>query len=162
MPMEESKPQTVFGRHRSEPLPNEGCGDPRAQQKLIQTYLQRCRSVRLSILLVLLGASVFFWGLGYKLSLYENHGYTMPVAKLLSSNEDSKSAAALQISAADGHGTDSVPIAFVAIIAVFSLLKPAPGLSAGTIFAGEAPRPIPAKFMLSGLFFRPPPIHSVL
>ena len=43
------------------------------------------------MLLVTLGMCVFFWGLGYKLSLYDLHEasiHRIPDAKLLSRNED--------------------------------------------------------------------------
>lgn len=48
-------------------------------------------SFRLSLLLMMLGVSVFFWGLGYKLSLYETHPsniHRIPEAKLLSRDDD--------------------------------------------------------------------------
>lgn len=48
-------------------------------------------SIRLSLLLVVLGASVFLWGLGYKLSLYDTHPsniHRIPEAKLLSRDND--------------------------------------------------------------------------
>ncbi len=162
MPIDESKPRTPLNRQRGEPLPSEECVDARVQKKLLQTWIQRSRSFRLSILFVLLGASVFFWGLGYKLSQYENHGYTMPAAKLLSSNEDSRAAGLVQLSAEDGHQTGSIPITFLALSTIFLVLNATPSSSVGKVFVGEAPRPLPARFILSGLFFRPPPIHSVL
>ena len=49
-------------------------------------------SFRLSMLLVILGLCVFFWGFGYKMSLYQPHRssiHRIPAAKLLSRNEDS-------------------------------------------------------------------------
>ena len=58
------------------------------------------------MLLVTLGMCVFFWGLGYKLSLYDLHRpsiHPIPAAKLMSRNEDP-------------NATDSVR---------FSLVKPA-------------------------------------
>jgi len=55
-------------------------------------------SIRLSILFFTLGVSVFFWGLGYKLSLYETHAasiHRIPQAKLLSREEDGNAREAL-------------------------------------------------------------------
>jgi hypothetical protein len=57
-------------------------------------------STRLSILLAALGTCVFFWGLGYKLSLYEQQStriHQIPKAKLLSQNEDRSEAEEIQL-----------------------------------------------------------------
>jgi hypothetical protein len=52
------------------------------------------------MLLVLLGMSVFFWGLGYKLSQYESqtsHIRRIPEAKLMSRNEDRSATDVVQL-----------------------------------------------------------------
>lgn len=59
-----------------------------------------CFSIRLAVLLGALGISIFFWGLGYKLSLYSHQPegiQRIPEAKLLSQNEDRSTAKGLQL-----------------------------------------------------------------
>jgi len=119
-------------------------------------------SIRLSVLLVMLGTCVFFWGLAYKLSLYDTQGPTLhsiPEAKLLSRNEDPNATDSLRLCLA---GTDASQVGLIFCTLLLLLLGTARtirSVSPGT--APDLPRP-QFRFILSALFFRPPPIHSVL
>src|ERR1700760_2046795 len=89
-------------------------------------------SIRLSMLLVTLGVCVFFWGLGYKLSLYEFHQasvHRIPEAKLLSRNEDSSAtdSARLCLAKLPSAGIVSASVLFIVSLASVGMPNPAWG-----------------------------------
>ena len=157
-----SEPGALRHRQMIEPQCAPGCASSRVYKELNQASRQRSRSIRLSILLVLLGASVFLWGLGYKLSQYDTHGFKIPEAKLLANNEDSRPAGGMQVSTADGLTLGTVLIGLLSIGAVLSAVNAGSSLSARTSLDDASGDPLCPKFILGALFFRPPPIHSVL
>jgi hypothetical protein len=66
-------------------------GQTNSGKALIETSKSQEFSLKLALLLAALGICVFCWGLGYKLSLYgplESTIHRIPVAKLISRNED--------------------------------------------------------------------------
>lgn len=86
-------------------------------------------SIRLSLLLAALGISIFFWGLGYKLSLYEHQPtgiQRIPEAKLLSQNEDRNAAEGTKlyllfagVYKQDNPGAAFLPLSLVNVAALF-------------------------------------------
>jgi hypothetical protein len=123
-------------------------------------------SFRLSILFVTLGMCVFFWGSGYKLSLYntgQSNPHSIPAAKLLSKNEDSSATETVRVSLskvnfAQRHGL----FVAAALIAVWSVL---PSQPTARCAAQRRVDKLPLRNSLLelipvGLFFRPPPVHS--
>jgi hypothetical protein len=125
-------------------------------------------SFRLSILFVMLGMCVFFWGFGYKLSLYNTgqpNPHRIPAAKLLSKNEDSSATETVRLSLskvnfAQHHGL----FVAAALIAVWSVLKSQPTACwAAKLRVDKLPlRSLLLELIPVGLFFRPPPVHSSL
>lgn len=108
-----------------------------------------------------LGICVFLWGLSYKLSLYDMHPQTLqrvPEAKLLSKNEDSQAVQSVRQVIAKAEGSDSLQLIQPVLIAVAGACAECRSFDREETLASTAPTAIP----LSGLFFRPPPIHFVL
>lgn len=112
-----------------------------------------------AILSILLGVSVFAWGLGYKLSLYDppqSAAHPVPVAKLLSKDEQPALAAPSTelLREALRAGTHSAPFAGVLALRAAVLL--------GRLPSAHYQRRDRAHFPLRGadhpaFFIRPPP-----
>lgn len=121
-------------------------------------------SIRLSILLVMLGTCVFLWGFGYKLSLYETHGLTLhkiPEAKLLSKNEDPNATDSLRLCLTSAMAAQNLLIAISAALIVFWSNSVNPPLSRIKARMPEPPN-VQTRFILGAFSFRPPPIHVAL
>jgi hypothetical protein len=106
-----------------------------------------------------LAISVFMWGLGYKLSLYDVQQasvHRIPMAKLLSGDENYRSTgrASGSASADSPHsGIIVAPIlALLAILAAVSKLN-----SEVRSFKMPPPRSFVSRAVLNAFFFRPPP-----
>lgn len=134
------------------------------QELVIERSKTHYPPIRVSMLLVILGTCVFFWGLGYKLSLYKTHGPTLhriPAAKLLSKNEDTSATDTLQLCLASAAVSSQIGLIFsTALMVLLTISGPRLFLN-GIVRTPDGPRP-QLRFFLSALFFRPPPIHSVL
>jgi hypothetical protein len=112
----------------------------------------------------MLGTCVFFWGFGYKLSLYETQGPTLhniPEAKLLSKNEDPNATDSLRLCLASAVAAQSALIAISAAVIVFWSNSVNPPVSSFTARTPEPPSPR-TRFILGAFSFRPPPIHVAL
>jgi hypothetical protein len=116
-------------------------------------------SIRLSILLATLGTCVFLWGLGYKLSLYEVHEpsiHQIPVAKLMSRDEDTGASDRASIGLAASNQTPSSPL--FGLMVVFCWMVP---LAITEIKSEKRESRTPGFSLrssdLSAFFFRPPP-----
>jgi len=119
-------------------------------------------SFRLSMLLAMLGMCVFFWGLGYKLSLYDFHRasiHRIPEAKLMSRNEDPNATDSLRLcivkSASADHGSAYTFVIFIVLWA--SLAKPKSAWDRPYL-ALSKPWCLRFAAILSALFLRPPPV----
>ena len=122
--------------------------------------------LRMSMLLVVLGMCVFFWGLGYKLSLYDVHEsriHRIPEAKLMSRNEDPNATDSVRLFLA---GTTSLELVSsgtfaVLIFLIGSLARPNLGLErlSSALSTPFCPR---SAAILSAFFLRPPPVLSGL
>ena len=115
------------------------------------------------MLLVMLGACVFLWGFGYKLSLYNVQAPTLhrvPEAKLLSKNEDSR--------AVDGVrqvlslGKLRQPTMLFRLVAVTIAMAGAGGERRYFKEKNFAELKPPIATYTHSLYFRPPPIQSAL
>ena len=116
----------------------------------------------------MLGMCVFFWGSGYKLSLYNTHQpnlHRIPAAKLLSKNEDPNATDGprLSLSAANSFHSQIIVLK-AALLAFFWTLAGCLSIWNSVIRAPEKRRVRDPRLLLilGELFFRPPPIHSVL
>lgn len=114
------------------------------------------------MLLVMLGACVFLWGFGYKLSLYDMQRPTVhrvPEAKLLSKNEDTQ--AAEETGQVQGPDQAQVPTILFQLAAVTIA---AAGACASLLkFEQKTARLKPRLCSYTpSLYFRPPPIQSLL
>ena len=130
---------------------------------VIERYKSSYPSFRRSILLVMLGLCVFFWGFGYKLSLYDTHQpsrHRMPAAKLLSKNEDPSATDSIGICLASSVSSQ-VCLICSAFLLIFGLERRRRLFYYGIVRSREFPRP-QLRFILSTFFFRPPPVPSVL
>lgn len=108
----------------------------------------------------MLGVCVFFWGLGYKMSLYRPHPsglHRIPEAKLLSRNEDRSASDGVRLSLANTEsalqGNLSVVFALLAFVSVAGL----------RVDRDRRYLSIPKLWSLqfatrSAFFLRPPPI----
>ena len=107
----------------------------------------------------MLGVFVFFWGLGYKLSLYETHApsiHQIPEAKFLSRNEDASATDALR------HCLSglSKPASSVLLISIVVLYLGVEAPSAKVIHRELELKQPPTSSLngcLTRFFFRPPP-----
>jgi len=150
----------------AEPVPQ-----ARAEQlrrfKTLQIVIERSKSrssIGLSMPLVMLGVCVFLWGFGYKLSLYDFHQrslHTIPDAKLLSKNEDSR--AADSVHAALARAAFPEPSTFFQ----FAVVTVAIAWACGSRWylderSSEGSRLLYVAIPSASLYFRPPPIHSAL
>jgi hypothetical protein len=107
-----------------------------------------------------LAISVFIWGLAYKLSLYDLHQpsvHPIPMAKLLSGDENSRSTGRASVSIVPPHsGISVVPIlAFWASFSAVSKLN-----SRVRKFKTPPPRSFLCRAVLNAFFFRPPPFSA--
>jgi hypothetical protein len=122
-------------------------------------------SFRLAILLVALGLCVFLWGLGYKLSLYHFHHsgvQRIPVAKLLSRNEDPNATDSSHLAGPESPAADTGTS--VAALFVLALVGSSSLASVQLVRRLEPDQPVfaPSGAILNSLFFRPPPALSAL
>jgi hypothetical protein len=122
-------------------------------------------SIRLSVMLLALGLCVFFWGLGYKLSLYQAHATSVqriPEAKLLSHNEDRNATDGVRLCLAKaelpGQGNPIALFLFLGVISAAGLRVQRDRQYLST------PKPWCSDFSAnrSELFLRPPPLVSQL
>ncbi|HXS77340.1 MAG TPA: hypothetical protein VN753_14270 [Terracidiphilus sp.] len=115
-------------------------------------------SIRLSVLLVMLGTCVFLWGFGYKLSLYDTHQQTLhriPEAKLLCKSEDAQAADGARQSLSIEQAGTSSRLLQACLFATAAAMARAAHLK---VESGELRRSKPLSVvLLSGLYFRPPP-----
>lgn len=118
-------------------------------------------SIRLSILLVALGMCVFFWGLGYKLSLYETHQasfHQIPEAKLLSHNEDRNAVEGVRVCLVKAEvrhqSSPSAPVILLWLLSVAALRANREWLC----FSNLRPWCLSLDLIRNALYFRPPPI----
>ena len=115
------------------------------------------------MLLLMLGVCVFLWGFGYKLSLYNLQQPTIhrvPEAKLLSKNEDSQAAEGIQQAQSLGRSQPPMLLFLFAAIAIAIA-----GTGASSRYFNEKSRAyekLPSAIPIPSLYFRPPPIQSVL
>jgi len=118
-------------------------------------------SIRLSILLVVLGTCVFLWGMGYKLSQYDQHQRTLhriPEAKLLSKNEDASAADSTRQVLAKAESRNQLrPVSLVVAVAAM-IWTSTTSVSSFRREVDIADRVSSAMFC-TALYFRPPPIH---
>jgi hypothetical protein len=104
-----------------------------------------------------LALSVFMWGLGYKLSLFDVQQasvHRIPMAKLLSGDENSRSTGRASVSVDPNHsGIIVAPmLALLAILVADSKLN-----SEVRSFKMPPPRSFVSRAVLNAFFFRPPP-----
>jgi hypothetical protein len=122
-------------------------------------------SIRLSILLAMLGICVFLWGYGYKLSLYNPHPanvHRVPEAKLLSKNEDPNATDSLRVYLSQAIFHPGYLIASAALIA-FWLIGFHLSSSDSVIRTLDNPQaPSQQPKFLGAFFLRPPPIQFAL
>jgi hypothetical protein len=115
----------------------------------------RMKSLRL-LVFAGLALSVFMWGLAYKLSLYDVQAsvHRIPMAKLLSGDEDSRSIGRAGVSVVPPHsGIIVAPIlAFLATFIALSQLS-----SEARNFKMPPSRSFLRRAALNAFFFRPPP-----
>lgn len=121
-------------------------------------------SIRLSMLFVMLGMCVFFWGLAYKLSLYDVHQpsvHRIPVAKLMSRDEDPNTTDSVRLCLAKPT-PPQLSSAYAFVIFVLSI-----GSIAGPKitwdrrhFQLSKPWCLRLLATLSAFSFRPPPVLS--
>ena len=118
-------------------------------------------SVRLAVLLLMLGVCVFLWGFSYKISLYnlnQRSLHTVPDAKLLSKNEDHRAIDGVQ------QVLTESPQAVV-LLPVFAIVMASAAACTARWYGDErnfANLKPPSAVPVSSLYFRPPPIQSVL
>ena len=137
--------------------------DPQDSDIVIERSKSHSPSVRLSILLMALGFCVFLWGFSYKISLYnlnQRSLHTVPDAKLLSKNEDRQAAGGVQQVLAKAESPQLILL--LDLVAITSALIGA--CAARWAFreqrvAGLKPH---IGMYTPSLYFRPPPIQSVL
>ena len=137
-------------------------GSPLSQEIVIERSKPHVVSIRLSILLVMLGMCVFLWGFGYKLSLYDLHPLTVhriPEAKLLSKNEDARAVDGVRQALASTDSVDRLQ-AMSLIAVVIAVPGPCvPGMNFERDRSGAADPP--SAFPSAALYFRPPPVPTV-
>jgi len=120
-------------------------------------------SIRLSILLVMLGMCVFLWGLGYKLSQYDLHQRTLhriPEAKLLSKNEDASATDGTRqvlAKAEPQNHLESVSLVFAIAATVWTSTTSVSSLRREF----EITDHVSSVMACFALYFRPPPIQFV-
>jgi len=112
-----------------------------------------------ALALPLLGVCVFFWGLGYKMSLYDppqSPSHQMPEAKLLSKNEQPEKTGAAE-NANTKESRTAPAISFAALLFLAFWLSGRRFESAGPVFAASEHRK-PSDALLRIHFVRPPPV----
>lgn len=113
------------------------------------------------MLLVMLGVCVFLWGFGYKLSLYNVQQPTIhkvPEAKLLSKNEDSQTAEGIRQAQSLSKFQQPTQLLLYAAIALAGVGASCRHFEKRSWANKKASSPIP----IPSLYFRPPPIQTVL
>lgn len=132
----------------------------RVQELVIERSKPHYPSFRVSILLVTVGMCVFFWGMAYKMSLYDTHRPTLhriPEAKFLSKDEDPNATDSLRFCLANAPVQESGVIFTLVVAFIWSASNAAPVFN--WIFrTPDRPR-VQNRFVLSAFFFRPPPIQ---
>jgi hypothetical protein len=129
---------------------------------LIETSESEEFSPRLALLLAALGICVFFWGIGYKLSLYGPHESTIhriPVAKLISRNEDPDASKAVRdpssiAASAQPHASYLSLLLTVYAVGILTFPKTA---ASRQYLESVKPWCLLPTAVLSALFLRPPP-----
>ena len=116
------------------------------------------------MLLVTLGMCVFLWGLGYKLSLYDLHQpsiHRIPVAKLMSRNEDPNAADSVRLSLVKFASSQQAS-AYSFVVLVISFGSIAGWKTAWNREYFELPKPwcLRSLAVLSALYLRPPPVPA--
>ena len=135
---------------------------PDCQKRLSKLPKSRHYSTGLALAFLGLALSVFFWGLGYKLSLYDVHrlnSHRIPTASLLSRNEDPNRNDTALLSST-GSASDDQAIVVLSTALLLSLLLLAITLQRLTgLQQTEVSRPWRIRFRasLTAFFFRPPP-----
>lgn len=110
------------------------------------------------MLFILLGMCVFFWGLGYKLSLYEtptSNIHRVPEAKLVSRNEDSSAIDAVRLCIAKSESLQASD-AYTFVLAMFIVSETVLHENLGRRYR-SLPRPRCPQFAFQSAFFRRPP-----
>ena len=121
-----------------------------------ESLRNRIKSLRL-LVFAGLALSVFVWGLGYKLSLYDVQQasvHRIPMAKLLSGDENSRSTGRASVSVVPPHSGVIVAsiLAFLATFIAVSKLN----LEVRS-FKMPPSRSFLRRAVLNAFFFRPPP-----
>jgi hypothetical protein len=116
------------------------------------------------MLLVMLGMCVFFWGFGYKLSLYrtrQSSTHRIPVAKLMSRNEDPDAADGVRSSHANSTSLEQGrTYTFVSLAVLLA------GIAQNRADRGRQYLSLPKPWCLrfsavqSAFFLRPPPVFN--
>jgi hypothetical protein len=104
-----------------------------------------------------LALSVFMWGLGYKLSLYDVQQSTVhriPMAKLLSGDENSRSTGRASVSV-DPPQSGIIVASILALLAIFVAVSKLN--SEVRSFKMPPARSFVSRAVLNAFFFRPPP-----
>ena len=128
--------------------------------RMSDRFQSRYSSTRLSILLAALGVCVFFWGLGYKLSLYERQPariHQIPQAKLLSHNEDRSAAEGILLCLSTSRSCHPVNLYTQFLI----WLLGGAGLCVRRdwrCFSAKRPWCQSLDILLDAFYFRPPPV----
>lgn len=130
-------------------------------QKLVIDRSKTRFSIRFSMLLGMLGMCVFFWGFGYKMSLYRTHEsnfHRIPVAKLMSRNEDPNATESGRLCVAKPVSLQQGPVYTLVIL----LLSPgiAALLTGWSLRYRSVPKPWCLRFgaFQSAFSLRPPPV----
>lgn len=121
------------------------------------SFRNRNRASLLALGFLMLSASVFGWGLQYKLSLYEGRGsvsHQLPEAKLLSQKERPATSQTIDARPAELPAIPTFPILIIAALVSGLFQAAARYVRIGSL---ERSRP-PLPACLQAIFFRPPPV----
>ncbi|SRR6266568_155433 len=134
------------------------------QKRLSNPSKSRHHSFGMTLAFVGLALSVFFWGLGYKLSLYDVHhlsSHRIPTASLLSRNEDPNvnDTALLGSSASASNDRAKVVLSTALLLSLFVLATASQSISG--LQQREVSRPwcIRSRASFTAFSFRPPPAY---
>lgn len=148
----------VGPRRESSPI-----ADRQSIQKLvIDRSKTHSSSIRFSMLLAALGMCVFFWGFGYKMSLYRTHEssfHRIPVAKLMSRNEDPDATEVGRLWVAKPASLEQGPV-YPLLILLLSSSNIAALLTVWSRRYRSIPKPWCLRFgaFQSAFSLRPPPV----
>jgi hypothetical protein len=110
----------------------------------------------------MLGVCVFLWGLSYKLSLYnlnQRSLHTIPDAKLLSKDEDSRAVEGVQQALARA----AFPLPSLLFqVAVVTIAIAWAGSNRRHLDERSSESKLQVALPDASLYFRPPPVHSAL